>query len=189
MGLDVAHRGVEQPPLQAGTHVFAVVLGPLRQPALVIGQRLWEHDGAEGRRRLGDEGEGDLAHPRFEVVPQHKYSGVDRSQHLVVNVVEEVLLGHADAEAFEALVLQRLGVVRHRLLAARFVPRVVPGYNLQDDGGVGGAAGHRPGVVKGPAQGGYPAPANAAVCGLEAGNAAERGGGAYGATGVCAQGA
>src|SRR4030067_44901 len=68
-------------------------------------------------------------------------------------------------------------------------PRVASGDRLEDEGDVGGGPRHRPHVVERPAQGHDAAAADAAVGGLDAGDAAERGGDAYGAAGVGAESA
>jgi hypothetical protein len=87
--------------------------------------------------------------------------------------VEEELLRHADAQAAQVW-SERGAVVRHRLVHAERVLRVVAGDGLQDQGAVGGAAAHRAGVVQRPVQRHHAAQADAAVGRLEAGDAAER---------------
>ena len=59
----------------------------------------------------------------------------------------EVFLGQADPESFD-IVVERVDIIRHRNVGAGGVALIEAGHLVEDEGGVGGGAGHDAGLVE-----------------------------------------
>ena len=114
----------------------------------------------------------------------------DAGRHAGLHAVDEVLLGQRDAATVEVArgfvvargQAEQLGRDRHG--RAGGVALVAAGDGVEQQGGVAGVAGERPDLVQAGGEGHDPEPADAAVCGLHADDAAQRGGLADAAAGV-----
>ena len=161
---------------EPASHYLTKLLRTGFDVGFMISVSFTNHDHGVGSPHVIQAGQFDLLNVRTQLL-EHGHRPLHRGDNLGVDAgvrIEEVVSGQSDPHSAN-IFLKRQRVVGHRRAARRRVFGIVARDCLQHVGGVFHRPGHRASVVLGPAQSHHTVPADPAVGGLQAHDAAQGG--------------